>query len=76
MSSYAHLFAGEFPGGARLNFDTLYSSFWLDFFKQPMIVLTPYTGERFYLLPMLDMWSGVLTVPGMKKVRGDENAIM
>ena len=75
MNQFGH--AKVFPDATftavvRPNADTLYSSLWFDVTKEPLVIHVPDSGGRYYLLPMLDMWTDVFASPGSRTTGTDE----
>ena len=69
MGQFAHF--RSFPDASKrdlagLNFDTLYSTAWLDLSQGPYVLHLPDAHGRFYLMPILDGWSEVIDCPGTR----------
>lgn len=50
----------------RPNADTLYTVLTYDVRKEPLVFSVPASEGRYFLLPWLDYWSNVFTVPGTR----------
>src|SRR5262249_53591536 len=69
INQFAH--AKRYPDAGftdvrRPNADTLYSSLWYDVTREPLVIHVPDSNGRYYLLPMLDLWTDVFASPGKR----------
>jgi hypothetical protein len=64
--SHARAFPpADFKTVVRPNVDTLYSSANLDLGPEPVVLSVPAT-DRYFMLPLLSMWTDVFAVPGTR----------
>ena len=69
MNQFGNLRAfpdATFTDVVRPNADTLYSLMWFDVSKEPLLISVPDSEGRYYLLPMLDMWTDVFESTGKR----------
>ena len=69
MNQFANVPAfpdATFTDVVRPNVDTLYSLMWFDVLREPLLISVPYSGGRYYLLPILDMWTDVFQSTGKR----------
>jgi hypothetical protein len=50
----------------RPNADTLYTALTYDVSQEPIVFIIPNSSERYFLLPFLDYWTNIFTVPGKR----------
>lgn len=77
VNQFAH--ARSYPAAdsrdvVRFNFDTLYSFAWADLRDQPVVLTVPESNGRYYLCPILDMWTNDIAVPGTRTTDGAAGA--
>src|SRR5215831_17689582 len=67
VNQFTHLAAfpdAEFSDVVRPNADTLYSVMWFDVRDEPLVITLPDSDGRYYLMPILDMWTEVFASKG------------
>jgi len=66
----------DFRTVVRPNFDTLYSWAWVDLSAGPLRISVPDTDDRYFMLPMLDMWTDVFASPGKRTTGTDAQSFV
>ncbi|RZJ99586.1 MAG: DUF1254 domain-containing protein [Novosphingobium sp.] len=65
---------GDFKAVVRPNFDTLYSSAWLDLGNGPVLLSIGDTKNRYYMLPLYDAWTDTFAIPGSETLPAGKTA--
>jgi len=53
------------------NVDTLYTISHFDLRREPLVLSIPDTAGRFYMMPIMDAWTNVVTSPGTRTIGTD-----
>ena len=56
----------KFHDVVKPNADTYYTFAWIDLSAEPLVLKTPNTNGRYFLLPILDAWTNVFASPGKR----------
>lgn len=72
VANYREFPDDKFTAIVKANVDTYYSTAWLDLKQEPIVLTVPAT-ERYYLLPMLDAYTNVFSVPGTRTTGKEAN---
>ena len=69
MNRFAHAEAyasADSRDVVRPNADTLYSSLWYDVGDEPLVFTLPDMGDRYHVIPFMDMWTDVFAMLGTR----------
>ncbi|WP_324783429.1 DUF1254 domain-containing protein [Streptomyces sp. H51] len=69
--------SADFRAVVRPNFDTLYSNAWLDLTGGPVELHVTDTADRYFMLPLMDMWTDVFATIGKRTTgTGDQDYLI
>ncbi len=56
----------RFRNTVRPNIDTLYTTAWIDLDAEPVVMSVPSIKDRYYVAPLMDMWTNVYATIGTR----------
>jgi hypothetical protein len=66
LAKMPHYVSPYFKNVVRISLNSLWTTGWLDLGKEPIVLSVPDTGDRYYVMSMMSMWTNVFGSVGKR----------